>query len=183
MLFGIVQGGRFQKLRAASARAIGAMPFDGFGIGGSFGEEQMDVSLKTVIPYLPESKPRHLLGIGTVRDIFTAVENGVDLFDCVIPTREARHGRIWTGNGHYDIRKSSYASDKKPLEPKCGCPICSKRIARAEVHRLFKTKNPEAGRLATIHNIWFFNSLVTKVRDAIQNGTFGKLKRSYLAKF
>jgi len=99
MLFGIVQGGRSKALRTKSAKTIGTMPFDGFGIGGSFGEDEMASTLATVIPHLPEEKPRHLLGIGTVRDIFIAVESGIDTFDCVIPTREARHGRIYTDHG------------------------------------------------------------------------------------
>lgn len=111
MLFGIVQGGKFKRLRIASAKTIGAMPFDGFGIGGSFGKDEMRATLSAVIPHLPETKPRHLLGIGTVRDIFTAVEAGVDMMDCVIPTREARHGRIYTDHGPVNIKKTEFRDD------------------------------------------------------------------------
>ncbi len=179
LLFGIVQGGRFKNLRTASVKAIGVMPFDGFGIGGSFGEAQMSTSLKAVLPHLPDDKPRHLLGIGKVRDIFTAVENGVDLFDCVIPTREARHGRIYTATGTYDVRKGTYAHSTKPLEKGCGCFACS-HTAQGEIRAFFKTKTPQGGRLATIHNVFFFNTLTARIRDAIQNGTFQKLKKKYL---
>jgi len=111
LLYGIVQGGRFKRLRTASAKAIAAMGFDGFGIGGSFGRDEMRATLAAVIPHLPDDKPRHLLGIGTVADIFDAVEAGVDTFDCVIPTREARHGRIYTDDGPVSIKKTPYRGD------------------------------------------------------------------------
>ncbi len=148
VLFGIVQGGRFDTLRTASAKAIGALPFDGFGIGGSFGEKEMAQSLKAVTPYLPDTKPRHLLGIGKIKDIFIAVENGIDLFDCVIPTREARHGRLYTDAGILDIRKTRYGKDRRRLY--------GSRGTFAHLHKLFRDHNPKAGRLATIHNIYFF---------------------------
>src|SRR3989344_2844385 len=112
LLFGIVQGGLFKDLRIKSAKSIGAMPFDGFGIGGSYTKKQISKMLKWVVPYLPEEKPRHLLGVGKIEDIFEAIENGVDLFDCVIPTREARHGRLYTKTGHIDIRRGRYLIDK-----------------------------------------------------------------------
>ncbi|MBX4211754.1 MAG: queuine tRNA-ribosyltransferase family protein [Candidatus Yanofskybacteria bacterium] len=124
-------------------------------------------TLKTVVPHLPEEKPRHLLGIGRIKDIFIAVENGIDLFDCVIPTREARHGRIWTNKGAYDIRKSIYHNNKSRLESICTCPAC-KKFTRGQIHEWFKTKNPLAGRYASIHNIWFFNSLLEKIRASIK---------------
>jgi queuine tRNA-ribosyltransferase len=111
MLFGIVQGGRFKRLRTASAKKIGSMPFDGFGIGGSFGKDEMRATLAAVVPHLPEEKPRHLLGIGTVTDIFDAVEAGMDTFDCVIPTREARHGRIYTDDGPVNVKKTKYVGN------------------------------------------------------------------------
>lgn len=179
MMFGIVQGGRSKRLRTQSAKFIGGLPFEGFGIGGSFGENEMASTLATVVPYLPEGKPRHLLGIGRIRDIFIAVENGIDTFDCVIPTREARHGRIWTHKGHYDIRKSKYADDTSPLEKGCRCPACATKT-RADIHRFFKSKRPEAGRFATIHNIWFFNTLLKEIRASIKNGTFSKLRKRFL---
>ncbi len=146
MLFGIVQGGRFKGLRIKSAKFIGSLPFDGLAIGGSFGKDEMVKTLKWIIPYLPEEKPRHLLGIGRVEDVFSAVENGVDLFDCVIPTREARHGRLWTKNGP----KKDKVGDK---------------------------------RLATIHNVLFFNNLLAKIREAINKGEFTKFRKLFLARF
>ena len=179
MLFGIVQGGRSKQLRTNSAKYIGSLPFQGFGIGGSFGEDEMASTLATIVPHLPVEKPRHLLGIGRVKDIFIAVENGIDLFDCVIPTREARHARIWTKQGHYDIRKSKFADDNKSLEAGCGCPAC-KKISKAKLHKLFKTKHPNAGRFATIHNVWFFNTLLEEIRNSLARGTFRKLKKRYL---
>lgn len=166
MLFGIVQGGKFKDLRRTSAKYISSLPFDGFGIGGSFGKDEMVKTLKWVIPCLPEERPRHLLGIGKVEDIFNAIGQGVDLFDCVIPTREARHGRIYTDSGHFDIRKSKYANKR--------------------IHRLFKgtpVQKIEGQRLATIQNIKFFNSLVSKIRKSIQEGNFREFKREYLQKF
>ncbi|MDP2648205.1 MAG: tRNA guanosine(34) transglycosylase Tgt [Candidatus Yanofskybacteria bacterium] len=181
LLFGIVQGGVYQSLRRQSAKFIGSLPFDGFGIGGSFGEKEMVQTLKTIIPYLPEDKPRHLLGIGRIEDVFNAVENGVDLFDCVIPTREARHGRIWTNKGAYDIRKGKYRTSRSNIEPGCACPAC-KKITRAELHRLFKTKQPLAGRYATIHNVWFFNSFLERIRASIKQGNFLKFKQKFLSR-
>lgn len=181
-LFGIVQGGLFRDLRIKSAKSIGAMPFDGFGIGGSYTKKQIAKVLKWVIPYLPEEKPRHLLGVGKIEDIFEAVENGVDLFDCVIPTREARHGRIWTAKGHYDIRKSGFRNKKTTLEKGCKCPTC-RTISQARLYSLFR--NPatiaNAQRRATIHNVYFFNDLVEKIRESIAKNKFKEFKNKFLA--
>ena len=181
MLFGIVQGGRYKQLRVQSAKFIGSLPFDGFGIGGSFGKEEMAEMLRWIIPNLPEEKPRHLLGIGRIEDIFRAVENGVDLFDCVIPTREARHGRIWTAKNHYYIRKLKFSKDKEPLEKGCKCPAC-KTTTRAEIHKLFKNpkKLTRGQRLTTIHNVYFFNDFVEKIRDSIARGKFIEFKNKIL---
>ncbi|MEK7194916.1 MAG: tRNA guanosine(34) transglycosylase Tgt [Patescibacteria group bacterium] len=208
LLFGIVQGGRFNSLRTKSAKEIGAMPFGGFGIGGSYGKDEMREKLEVVIPYLPDEKPRHLLGIGRVEDIFIAVENGIDTFDCVIPTREGRHGRIWTKNGHYDIRRGKYKTSKKVLEAGCKCPVCSPRrsgakagskgVTQAKVHTLFKSPTTakstteilppsapraKAGRYATIHNIWFFNNLLREIRASIKRGKFKEFKDKYLKQY
>lgn len=182
-LYGITQGGPYKKLRIAGAKFIGSLPFEGFGIGGAYSKEGMIDVLKWTIPYLPEEKPRHLLGVGKIEDIFTAIENGVDTFDCVIPTREARHGRIWTVKGYYDIRKSKYSKDKKPLDKNCGCETC-KKITRAKLRELFKNhdKLNEAQRYATIHNIYFFNDLVGQIRKSIEKNRFKKFKDKILAK-
>lgn len=182
-IYGIVQGGNFKDLREESARVIGGMPFDGFAIGGSFGKEEMADVLGWTIPLLPNGKPRHLLGIGRIEDVFMAVEQGVDTFDCVIPTREARHKGIWTPQGRYDISRGKHASETDPLDPECGCPVCAGGvIRRKDVHELFRDKNPEAGRLATIHNIFFFNALLEDIRTAIRGGRFMDMKREYLGK-
>lgn len=184
MLFGIVQGGRYKQLRIKSAKFIGSLPFDGFGIGGSYGKQEMVNVLKWTIPFLPEGKPRHLLGVGRIEDIFRAVENGVDLFDCVIPTREARHGRIWTCTGHYDIRKSIYKNKKSPLEKGCECESCRK-INQSKLNSLFKnlTTLTQAQRYATIHNVWFFNNLLEEIRESIQKGKFREFKNKFLTCF
>lgn len=172
MLFGIVQGGRFRTLRTASAKAIAKMGFDGYGIGGSFGRGEMRTTLAAVIPHLPDGKPRHLLGIGTVPDIFDAVEAGVDLFDCVIPTREARHGRIYTDTGTVDIRKQAHARDPRKL--------LVSGASFAKLHRLFRAGDREAGHLATLHNVRWFNRLLERIRAALADGSYGKLKKKTL---
>jgi tRNA-guanine family transglycosylase len=174
MLYGIVQGGRFKKLRTASAKAIARMGFDGFGIGGSFGRDEMRATLASVIPHLPDEKPRHLLGIGTVADIFDAVDAGVDTFDCVIPTREARHGRIYTDDGAIDIRKVMYAHDRRKL--------LVSQASFATLHRLFRAHDMQAGRLATLHNVRWFNRLLEQIRAALADGSYPRLKRQVLKK-
>jgi queuine tRNA-ribosyltransferase/7-cyano-7-deazaguanine tRNA-ribosyltransferase len=172
LLFGIVQGGSFRTLRTASAKAIARMGFDGFGIGGSFGRDEMRATLAAVISHLPDDKPRHLLGIGTVADIFDAVEAGVDTFDCVIPTREARHGRIYTDDGAIDIRKIAFANDRRKL--------LVSRASFARLHRLFRAHDLQAGRLATLHNVRWYNLLLERIRAALADGSYRKLKRSVL---
>lgn len=184
MLFGIVQGGRFKSLRVKSAKYISSLPFDGIGIGGSFGKNELVETLKWVVPHLPEEKPRHLLGIGKIEDIFNAVEQGIDLFDCVIPTREARHGRIYTKNGYYDTSK--YHSNDIPLEKNCKCPTCKAEITRGKLRTLFKGNSKEkqkAQRWATIHNIWFFNNLLEEIRESIKNNKFKPFKHKFLKQF
>ena len=181
MLFGIVQGGRFKSLRIKSAKFIGSLPFDGIGIGGSFGKDEMLETLKWVVPHLPEEKPRHLLGIGKVEDIFNAVEQGMDLFDCVIPTREARHGRIYTKTGHFDISK--FRNMEVSLENGCKCPTCLSGMTRSKLRELFKGTEKEkqkAQRWAAIHNIWFFNNLLEDIRKSIKNNKFEQFKNSFL---
>ncbi|MFH1968194.1 MAG: tRNA guanosine(34) transglycosylase Tgt [bacterium] len=144
-LFGIVQGGVYEDLRKKSSKFIGSLDFDGFGIGGSFGEKQMKKIISWALSGLPKEKPRHLLGIGKIKDIFTAVEQGIDLFDCVIPTREARHGIIYTKKGKISIKKF------KPLSA------------------IYKKDKLKAQRLATIHNIKFYKNLFREIRQAIKN--------------
>jgi queuine tRNA-ribosyltransferase len=183
-IYGIIQGGLFKDLRIKSAKSIGKMSFSGFGIGGSYTKKQISKILKWVIPYLPEEKPRHLLGVGGVEDIFEAVENGIDTFDCVIPTREARHGRIYTTQGTFDILKNQNLT--KTLDKKCKCPVCKKNIKRNKIRTMFKgTKKDKqkAQRLMTIHNIWFFNNLLEKIRNSIKKQNLISFKKNFLKKF
>ena len=186
-LFGIVQGGIYPKLRKESAQYIGSLPFDGFGIGGSYTKEQIAKTLKWVIPYLPDEKPRHLLGVGKVEDVFEAIENGIDTFDCVIPTREARHGRLYTKGGHMDIRKGKYTGDKKIIEKGCGCLTCASGISRDTIRALIKNEDRElnaAGqRWCLMHNMWFFNNFLAEIRAALSRGSLQAYKKKSLRNF
>jgi len=179
-LFGIVQGGRHQDLREESAKEIGAMSFDGFGIGGSFEKKDMESALIWVNSILPEEKPRHLLGIGAVEDLFAGVENGADTFDCVMPTREARNGSLYTKEGRINIRNAEYRSDLASIEAGCGCYTCQ-NFSRAYVAHLFRAQEILASTLASIHNEYFFVNLVKQMREAILAGKFAELKAEYLA--
>ena len=183
LLYGIVQGGEFRDLREASAKFINSLPFDGFAIGGSLGKSRsgaFDV-LRWTIPLLDENKPRHFLGIGNIRDLFEGVESGVDTFDCVVPTREARHGGLWTKKGRIDIKKSVFKDDFGKIDSDCDCPTCQ-TISRAELHKRFKTGDRQAGENATLHNVFFFNNLMAEIRKAIKEGKFSELKRAYSSK-
>lgn len=187
LLYGIVQGGPFEDLRKESARIIGKMPFDGFGIGGSYGASFGDTqkgtyaALDWTIPLLPEDKPRHFLGIGKIEDIFEGVEHGIDTFDCVIPTREARHGSIWTRAGRYDIKRADTKDDTRPMEEGCACLACV-AVSRKSLREMFKAKDREAGRFATIHNVHFFNALMSEIREGIKNEKFDAVKMRYLCR-
>lgn len=189
MLYGIVQGGAFEKLRKESAKTIGGMPFDGFAVGGSFGnsfgdsrKNMFDV-IQWTTPFLPEEKPRHLLGIGKIEDLFGGVELGIDTFDCVIPTREARHGGIWTATGRYDVKRGKWLGSESPLEDGCECPVCGLwKITRGELYERFKEKHPDAARFATIHNVFFFNNLMRKIREAILEDQFLEFKEEFLSR-
>lgn len=181
-LYGIVQGGIFEDLRKESSFLVGSLPFDGFGIGGSFGEKQMSDVLGWSLSGLPESKPRHLLGIGAIKDVFVGAENGIDTFDCVIPTREARHGRLYSRDGKLDIRRGVFAQDKKAIERGCKCEACSRGLKRKDFKKLFSDNNAEAQHLATLHNIYFYKTLFEKIRKAIDSGrktNLNKLKKEY----
>lgn len=178
-LFGIVQGGRDENLRKKSAQHIGAMDFDGFGIGGSFAKEDMSTAVKWVNEILPEGKPRHLLGIGEPEDLFMGVENGVDLFDCVAPTRLGRNGTIYTKNGKIIIMNKQYRDDFSPIEKDCGCYTCQ-NYTRAYIAHLFHGKEMLAGTLASIHNLYFIVNLVKQIRQSILDENFFKFKEKFL---
>lgn len=189
-LYGIVQGGTYEDLRKESAEFISQLPFDGIAVGGvSVGEskEEMRKVLEWVIPILPDEKPRHLLGIGEVDDIFSAVENGIDTFDCVIPTRFGRYGIVFSGKPEgniknkfrIDIRKKIFAKDKGPLTKDCECYVCQ-NFTRGYVNHLFKANELLAYRLASYHNVYFLLNLTIKIREAVIDGSFEKMKKEWL---
>ena len=170
-LFGVVQGGRFQDLREESARVLGDMNFDGYGIGGSFNKDDMAQAVGWVNRILPEEKPRHMLGIGEPMDIFAGVENGCDLFDCVSPTRVARHGRIYTYNGPISIKKAEFKRDWSPLVDGCECYTCQ-NYTRGYIHHLLRAKEMLGQTLGSIHNLYFIVKLVDDIRASIYDDTF-----------
>ncbi len=183
-LFGIVQGGREEVLRKKSAKIISEMEvdgqkFDGFGIGGSFAKEDMSTAVKWVNEVLPEEKPRHLLGIGEPEDLFMGVEAGVDLFDCVLPTRLGRNGTIYTKTGKIHIMNTEYRLDVAPIENDCECYTC-KNYTKAYLAHLFHGKEMLGGTLASIHNIYFIVNLVKKIRQSIFDGNFDDYKKDFL---
>ncbi len=181
-LFGVVQGGRFQDLREKSAKIIGSMDFDGFGIGGSFNKEDIGTAVSWVNRILPEEKPRHLLGIGEPIDIFNAVKQGVDLFDCVSPTRVARHGRVYSANGYYQIRNSRFRTDMNPLEEGCMCYTC-RTYTRSYIHHLFRSNEMLGKTLVSIHNLFFLIHLLSSIRDSIIQDSFFSYKKIFLENF
>ena len=181
-LFGIVQGGRSEELRKKSAKIIGEMDFDGFGIGGSFAKEDMSSAVKWVNEILPEGKPRHLLGIGEPEDLFMGVENGVDLFDCVGPTRLGRNGTLFTKNGKMNIMNAKFVNDFSKIENDCGCSTC-KNYTRAYLSHLFRAKEMLGATLASIHNTYFINKLVSNMRQAILDDNFLEFKKEFLNKY
>lgn len=178
-LFGIVQGGRHEDLRKESATLIGAMDFDGFGIGGSFSKEDMGTAVKWVNDILPEGKPRHLLGIGEPLDLILGIENGIDTFDCVVPTRLGRNGTLYTKHGRMIIQNAQFRKDFAPIEEGCECYTC-KNYSRAYIAHLFRAKEMFAGTLASIHNLHYLTKLVDGAREAILNDTFAEYKAAFL---
>lgn len=170
-LFGVVQGGRFQDLREEAAQTIGALPFDGFGIGGSFTKNDIGTAVAWVNKILPEDKPRHLLGIGEPMDLFDGVLMGCDLFDCIAPTRMGRHGTLHTQNGRINIKNQKFINDFKPIEEGCTCYSCQ-NFTRAYLAHLFRAKEMTAGTLASIHNLHFILRLMENIRESILDGNF-----------
>jgi queuine tRNA-ribosyltransferase len=174
-LFGIVQGGFDQRLRETSARELAAMEFDGLAIGGlSVGEprETMTAMIEACVPLLPEDKPRYLMGVGTPDDLVIGASLGIDMFDCVMPTRNARNGSLFTSAGKVNIRNAQYAKDADPLDPGCACSTCA-RFSRAYLRHLFMTGEILAMRLLTMHNLAFYQARIETIRDAIREGALG----------
>ena len=181
-LFGIVQGGREESLRKRSAEFIGNLDFDGFGIAGSFAKEDMETAVKWVNEILPNRKPRHLLGIGEPEDLFMGVENGVDLFDCVAPTRNGRGGTLYTSKGKINIRNAEFREDAGPLDPDCECEVC-KNYSRAYLCHLYRAHEMLGGTLGSMHNLHFIINFVKRMRKSILNGTFLEFKKEFLTKY
>lgn len=184
-LLGVVQGGRFEDLRAESARALAEMKtdkgdmFDGFGIGGSFTKNDLGKTLQIVNAILPEDKPRHLLGIGEPIDFFYGVENGCDTFDCVAPTRIARNGGLHTKQGRINIKNAEHRESLDPIESDCGCYTC-KSYTRSYLSHLFRSDEMLAGTLASIHNLYFINKLVADIRQSLIDEKFYEFKEKFL---
>lgn len=181
VLFGIIQGGEFKDLREESAKFISALPFFGFGIGGSLGKTKKDMIkiLNWVMPILPQNKPKHLLGIGEIDDIFNIVEQGIDLFDCVIPTRWARHGVALTFKGKMNMKSAKRLNEFKPIDQKCNCFVC-KNYTRSTIAHLIKEKELNGITLLSIHNLNWILNLTKLIRKSIKNKTFNELKKSVL---
>ncbi len=183
-LFGVIQGGREEKLRKESAEILSLMEvdgksFDGFGIGGSFAKEDMSSAVSWVNSVLPESKPRHLLGIGEPEDLFMAIEQGCDLFDCVAPTRIARNGQLYTLKGKININNAQFIKDFSPVESECECYTC-KHYTRAYLSHLFRADEMLAATLASAHNLYFIINLVKKIRQSILDDSFEVFKNTFL---
>ncbi len=170
-LYGIVQGGKYKDLRLQSAKFINGLAFDGFAIGGEFGRSKNDMSkmLQGVVAELQEDKPRHLLGIGHPEDIPILIKAGVDTFDCIVPTHYARHGVAFTSTGRLDAAKMIYSKDLKPLDKKCHCSVCQ-QYSRSYICHLLRAKEITGLKLLTMHNLYFYNSLVESYRKLIKQG-------------
>lgn len=184
-LFGIVQGGEFKDLRKYCAEELVKMDFDGYSIGGTSIGEPKDVMFKMVsyaIEYLPEDKPRYLMGVGSVDEILDGIEKGVDMFDCVLPTRIARHGALMTSHGRVNIRDKKYERDFTPLDNECDC-YCCKNYTKAYLRHLYKCDETFGKRLLSIHNVRFLIHMMEEARIAIKEDRFVEFKKDFLAKF
>jgi queuine tRNA-ribosyltransferase len=184
-LFGIVQGGIFADLRQASAEHIAGLDFPGYGIGGlSVGESKEDMHrmLEATVPYLPDERPRHLLGVGSPEDLFESVARGVDTFDCVLPTRMARNGAVLTPSGRINLRNACHTDDADPILEGCACYTCQS-FSRAYLRHLIKAREILGLHLTTLHNLHFTLDLMHRIREAIMAGTFSALREEFLAGF
>ena len=185
MLFGINQGATFEDIRIEHAKRISEMDLDGYAIGGlAVGETHAEMYhiLDEVVPYLPEEKPTYLMGVGTPENILEAVERGVDFFDCVLPARNGRHAHVYTNKGKLNLLNAKYEKDDSPIDDTCGCPACRK-YSRAYIRHLFKAKEMLAMRLCVMHNLYFFNSMMEEIRQAIEEDRFHAYKAAKLEAF
>ena len=185
MLFGINQGATFEDIRIEHAKRISEMELDGYAIGGlAVGESHAEMYriLDEVVPYLPEEKPTYLMGVGTPENILEAVERGVDFFDCVYPSRNGRHGHVYTNHGKMNLFNAKYELDTRPIEEGCQCPAC-RHYSRAYIRHLLKAKEMLGMRLCVLHNLYFYNHMMEEIRDALDNGNFAEYKKMRLAGF
>jgi queuine tRNA-ribosyltransferase len=183
-LFGIVQGGIYEALRTSSCEALTDIGFDGYAIGGlSVGEpeEEREMVLDFTTPHLPLDRPRYLMGVGRPEDIIAAVARGVDMFDCVMPTRNARNGHLFTRKGVLKIRNSRFRADPGPLDPDCGCYTCQ-NYSRAYLSHLDRCNEMLGPHLATVHNLWFYQELMAEIRQAIEADAFERWSTACLAR-
>ena len=184
MLFGINQGGIFDDLRAENMKKMAELELDGYAVGGlAVGEshEEMYHILDVVLPLAPENKPRYLMGVGTPANIIEGVARGIDFFDCVMPSRNARHGFMFTKNGTMNLMNQKYELDPLPIDPECGCEAC-RNYSRSYIRHLFKAKEMLAMRLCVIHNLYFYNQLVAEIRKAIEEDRFEEYRRENVEK-
>lgn len=181
-LFGVVQGGRHEDLRRLSARELAKLDFDGFGIGGSFNKSDMGTAVRWVCEELPENKPRHLLGIGEPSDLFEGVENGIDTFDCVSPTRIARNGSVYTSSGRKNISTSAFRTKYEPIDKSCRCYTCQ-NFTLAYLHHLIKSSEILFATLLSMHNLFFINNLVDNIRRSIEDQSFYKYKKDFISSY
>ncbi len=181
MLFGINQGSTYEDLRIDCMKKIRELNLDGYAIGGlAVGESAEDMYriIEAVEPEMPKDRPRYLMGVGTPDNILESVARGVDLFDCVMPTRNARHGHVFTWEGRRNLFNAKYELDELPLDPGCDCPVCQ-NFSRAYLHHLFKSGEMLAMRLCVMHNIYFYNTLLERIRLSLDEGNFGQFSDQY----
>ena len=184
VLWGINQGAVFHDLRIAHMQEIAELELPGYAIGGlAVGEthQEMYDTIAAVEEYMPKDKPRYLMGVGTPANIIESVARGVDFFDCVMPSRNGRHGHLFTWSGVMNMNNQKYRNDPDPIDPSCSCPVC-RRYSRAYLRHLFKAQEPLALRLAVIHNLYFYNHLMERIRTELDNGTFARFRAEYSAK-
>ncbi len=183
MLFGINQGGVYEDIRIEHAKTISAMDLDGYAVGGlAVGEshEEMYRILDAVVPHLPQDKPTYLMGVGTPANILEAVDRGVDFFDCVYPTRNGRHGHVYTNHGKLNLFNQKFQLDDRPIEEGCQCPAC-RRYSRAYIRHLLKAGEMLGMRLCVLHNLYFYNTMMTEIRAAIEENRYQEYKKQKLA--
>ncbi len=181
LLFGINQGCTYDDIRIEHMKAISELDLDGYAIGGLAVGEPTDVMyriIESVEPFMPKDKPRYLMGVGTPSNIIEGVYRGVDFFDCVMPSRNARHATIFTWNGIMHLTNARYELDERPIDPECDCPTC-RNFTRAYIRHLFKADEQLAGRLAVMHNLYFYNTLMERIREALDEGRYGEFRAKY----